>query len=74
LASWSRRLTDAGLAKDCANLAKLYRSRTHYLIDKYGYFEFYNPETGKPLRINPYGWSTLGEVINLGETTKNEVL
>ena len=54
---------DPELAQRCFRVGMHIARQTAELIDQ-GYFEFYNPETGKPLRtgtVRNFAWSTLGE-------------
>lgn len=41
------------------DVAKEIAERTLEIIDREGFWEFYNPFTGKGLRVKDFGWSTL---------------
>lgn len=55
--------TDPELAKKLLKRKENIVKKTIEMVDREGYYEFYNPETGEGLRITPFGWSALADVM-----------
>ncbi len=50
------------LAMRCHDRASAIASASADLVDREGYREFYDPETGEGFRVHNFGWSTLGDI------------
>lgn len=55
--------TFADLSQRARKKAEHIATKTKELIEKSGYWEFYDPRTGKGLRIKDFAWSTLADTL-----------
>lgn len=59
------RTENPGLSSECEQTALHIVEKTVEMIEREGFWECYDPENGKGLRVTPFGWSALADVLRL---------